>query len=195
MRNCDGPRCQIASDVGRAMRTTKVLYQVARISKLRPSFCTEADDFCASLFPPPRVFLAGPCPRQSSVLPLHPPFCKGGMGCQGCYKPQSPKKMKFSGARGLPQFLKKSSENAGANEDLSCGFPSIPGIALGVAPRNVAQVVRCHSENGISYSENGISNSESCSQNTPELSESSENGLFTPRAFFLKLGWSRLLIK
>ena len=52
------------------------------------------------------------------------------------------------------------------------------------------QVVRGHSENGISYSENGISNSESCSENTPELSESSENGLFTPRAFFLKLGWS-----
>ena len=54
----------------------------------------------------------------------------------------------------------------------------------------IAQVVGCHSENGISYSENGISNSESCSENTPELSESSENGLFTPRAFFLKLGWS-----
>ena len=54
----------------------------------------------------------------------------------------------------------------------------------------IDQVVRGHSENGISYSENGISNSESCSENTPELSESSENGLFTPRAFFLKLGWS-----
>ena len=33
------------------------------------------------------------------------------------------------------------------------------------------------------FPENGTSNS-------PELSESSENGLFTPRAFFLKLGWS-----
>ena len=54
----------------------------------------------------------------------------------------------------------------------------------------IDQVVRGHSENGISYSENGIFNSESCSENTPELSESSENGLFTPRAFFLKLGWS-----
>ena len=54
----------------------------------------------------------------------------------------------------------------------------------------IAQVVGCHSENRISYSENGILNSESCSENTPELSESSENGLFTPRAFFLKLGWS-----
>ena len=39
------------------------------------------------------------------------------------------------GARGPPQFLKKSSENVGANENLSCGFPSIPGIAPGVAPR------------------------------------------------------------
>ena len=39
----------------------------------------------------------------------------------------------------------------------------------------IAQVVGCHSENGIS-------NAESCSENTPELSESSENGLFTPRA-------------
>ena len=31
---------------------------------------------------------------------------------------------------------------------------------------------------------------ESCSENTPERSQSFENGLFTPRAFFLKLGWS-----
>ena len=30
----------------------------------------------------------------------------------------------------------------------------------------------------------GIFNSESCSENIPELSESSENGLFTPRALF-----------
>ena len=54
----------------------------------------------------------------------------------------------------------------------------------------IAQVVGCHSENRISYSEHGISNSESCSGNTPERSQSYENGLFTPRAFFLKLGWS-----
>ena len=33
-------------------------------------------------------------------------------------------------------------------------------------------------------------NSESCSENTPELSQSSGNGLSTLRAFFLKLGWS-----
>ena len=32
-------------------------------------------------------------------------------------------------------LLKKRSENVGANENLSRGFPSIPGIAPGVAPR------------------------------------------------------------
>ena len=61
----------------------------------------------------------------------------------------------------------------------------------------IAQVVRRHSENGISNSENCFLNSESCSENTPELSQSSENGLFALRAFFLKLGWfpgPRLLI-
>ena len=49
----------------------------------------------------------------------------------------------------------------------------------------IAQVVRRHSENGISHSKNQSLNYESCSENTPELSESSdlENGLFTPRAF------------
>ena len=36
---------------------------------------------------------------------------------------------------GTTPILKKRSENAGANENLSCGFPSIPGIAPGVAPR------------------------------------------------------------
>ena len=53
----------------------------------------------------------------------------------------------------------------------------------------IAQVVGRHSENGISHSENEISNSESCSENTPELSQSFENDLSSPRAFFLKLGW------
>ena len=78
-------------------------------------------------------------------------------------------------SRGPPQFLKKGSENAWANENLSCGFPSIPGIAPSVAPRilvffRIAQVVRHHSENGISHSENYFLNSESCSENTlPEL--------------------------
>ena len=48
----------------------------------------------------------------------------------------------------------------------------------------------CYSENGIFHSENHVLSSESCSENTLELSQSSENGLFTPRAFFLKLRWS-----
>ena len=69
-----------------------------------------------------------------------------------------------------------NSENRSGSCSENCGF-------------RIAEVVRGHSEKGISYSENGISNSESCSY-TPQLSESSENGLFTPRAFFLKLGWS-----
>ena len=41
----------------------------------------------------------------------------------------------ISGARRPPQLLEKRSENARANENLSCGFPSIPGIAPRVAPR------------------------------------------------------------
>ena len=90
-------------------------------------------------------------------------------------------------ARGPPQFSKKRSENGGANENLLCGFAAIPGIAPAVAPR-ILVLVLLKSRDAIP--ENGISNSESCSKNTPELSESSENGLFTPRAFFLKLGWS-----
>ena len=44
-------------------------------------------------------------------------------------------------ARGPPQFSKKRSENGGANENISCGFPSIPGIAPGVAPRIVVFVL------------------------------------------------------
>ena len=48
--------------------------------------------------------------------------------------------------------MKKRSENAGANENLSGGFAAIPGIAPRVAPRIVGfvfdQVVRGHSENG-----------------------------------------------
>ena len=46
-----------------------------------------------------------------------------------------------SGARGPPQFLKKRSENAGANENLSGGFAAIPGIAPRVAPRIVGFVL------------------------------------------------------
>ena len=42
-----------------------------------------------------------------------------------------------SSARGPPQFLKKRSENSGANENLSNGFAAIPGIAPRVAPRIV----------------------------------------------------------
>ena len=73
--------------------------------------------------------------------------------------------------------LKNSSKNTGANENLSCGLPSILGIAPGVAPRTVVFAL---------HSENYFRNSESCSENTPELSQSSENGLFSEslREFF-----------
>ena len=47
----------------------------------------------------------------------------------------------ISGAQGPPQFLKKRSENAGTNENLSGGFAAIPGIAPRVAPRIVGFVL------------------------------------------------------
>ena len=50
-------------------------------------------------------------------------------------------RVQLSGARGPPQFSKKRSENAGANENLSFGSPSIPGLAPGVAPRIVVFVL------------------------------------------------------
>ena len=69
-----------------------------------------------------------------------------------------------------------NSENRSGSCSEDCGF-------------RIAQVVS-HSESGISHSENYFLNSESCPENTPELSQSSENGLLTPRVFFLKLGLS-----
>ena len=55
--------------------------------------------------------------------------------------PKSCKNLKKSGARGPPQFLKKRSENAGANENISGGFAAIAGIAPRVAPRIVGFVL------------------------------------------------------
>ena len=55
----------------------------------------------------------------------------------------------------------------------------------------VERVLRRHSENGSSHSKNYFLNSESCSENALECSQSSEDGFFTPKAFFLKLGWSQ----
>ena len=73
-------------------------------------------------------------------------------------------------------WVRGNSGNRSESCSENCGF-------------RIDQVARGHSENGISYSENGISNSESCSENTLELSQSSENGVSAPRAFFLKSGW------
>ena len=82
----------------------------------------------------------------------------------------------------------------GANEHLSCRCPSIPGIAPGVAPRIVVfvllKVVSAIPRMEFRIPRITFLNSERCSENTLDLSESSENDLFTPRAFFLKLGLS-----
>ena len=92
-----------------------------------------------------------------------------------------------------PQFLKKRSENAGANENISCGFPSLPGIAPGVAPR-IMVFVLLKSWHAIPRMEFRIPRAAPRAapripQNSPRAPRNSD-GLFTPRAFFLKLGWS-----
>ena len=78
--------------------------------------------------------------------------------------------------RVLRQIAPESSPERSA-KSLSHSFFVVPFLS--------PKVVRCHSENGILilHSENQFLNSESCSENTPELSESFENGLVTPRAF------------
>ena len=85
---------------------------------------------------------------------------------------------------GATPILKKRFENEGSNENLSCGFPSISGVAPRVALRIVvfvfAQVVRCHSENGISHSENHFLNSDSCSENTPYHKAPPQKRSWTP---------------
>ena len=69
-------------------------------------------------------------PKKSS----RPRLCRlRGVGCGV--------RLQESGARGPPQFLKKRSENAGANENLSGGFAALPGIAPRVAPRIVGFVL------------------------------------------------------
>ena len=78
-----------------------------------------------------------------------------------------------------------NSGNRSGSGSENCGF-------------RIAQVLGCHSENGVSYTKNGISNSESCSEKTPELSESSEktpelsesseNGLFHSESVFPEIG-------
>ena len=99
-----------------------------------------------------------------------------------------------SGARGPPQFLKKRSENAGANENLSGGFAAIPGIAPRVAPRIVGFVL-IKSWEAIPRMEFRIPRMEfPIPRAVPRIPRNSPRAprmpLFTPRAFFLKLGWS-----
>ena len=98
-----------------------------------------------------------------------------------------------SGARGPPQFLKKRSQNAGANESLSCGFPSIPGIALGVAPRIVVFVL-LKSWDAIPRIEFRIPRMEFRSPRVapriPRNSPRAPRMAFHSESVFLKLGWS-----
>ena len=86
----------------------------------------------------------------------------------------------ISCTQGPPQFLKKTLREWRGQWKSFMWVPIISGNRSGSCSENcgfrIAQVVGCHSENGIS-------NSESCSENAPELSESSENGLFPPRPF------------
>ena len=84
--------------------------------------------------------------------------------CWSCYS--------FSScARGPPQFLRKRSEHAGANENVSSwvhiNSENRSGGCSADCGFRIAPVVRCHSENGIFHSENQFLNSESCSENTP----------------------------
>ena len=86
-------------------------------------------------------------------------------------------RINYSGSRGPPQFLKKRSENAGANENLSGGFAAIPGIAPRVAPRIVGFVL-IKSWEAIPRMEFRI----------PRMEFPIPRA--APIAFFLKLGWS-----
>ena len=93
----------------------------------------------------------------------------------------------YIGARAPPQLLKKRSENAWANETISCGFPSIPGIAPGVAPRVVVFVL-LKSCDAIPRMEFRIPRMEfQIPRAAPRILRNSPRapsmGLFTPREF------------
>ena len=92
---------------------------------------------------------------------------------------------------GHPNFAKKSSENERANENLSCGFPSIPGIAPGVAQRIVAFVL-LKSWDAIPRMEFRIPRMEfripRALREHPGTLRELREWPFTPRAFFPEIG-------
>ena len=92
-----------------------------------------------------------------------------------------------SGARGPPQFLKKTSENVWANEIFDLGShqfrESLQELLREFCFSHCTSCETPFREWDFAFREFFL-NSESCSENTPEPSQSSENGLFTPRAFF-----------
>ena len=79
---------------------------------------------------------------------------------------------RLSGARGPPQFWKKSSENLGWN-----GVQSILRVALRGAPRI-----------GFSHKLGCESHSESCSENAPEFQELLRECPFHSESVFFKIG-------
>ena len=69
-----------------------------------------------------------------------------------------------------------NSENRSGSCSENCGF-------------HIAQVVRCHSENGNSHSENQFLNSESCSEKTGTLRELRE-WPFHSESVFPEMNWA-----
>ena len=59
------------------------------------------------------------------------------MACESWPRSLNTSDWRFLALGDHPKSRKKRSENGGANENLSCGFPSIPGVAPGVAQRIV----------------------------------------------------------
>ena len=100
----------------------------------------------------------------------------------------------LSGARGSPQFLKKTLRECMGKWKYFMWVPPNSGNCSGSCSENcgfrIAQVVGCHSENGISYSENGISYSESYSENTQNSPRAPRMAFSLRELLFLKFGWS-----
>ena len=111
-----------------------------------------------------------------------------------CVAPKRRKELIFLARGDHPNSRKKPPRIQGQMKFL-VRVPTNSGNRSGSCSENcgfhIAQVVRRHSESGISYSENYFLNSESCSENTPELSQGSENGLSLRECFSRNWGVSQ----
>ena len=87
-----------------------------------------------------------------------------------------------------PSFRKKTLWECMGKWNIFMWVPSNSGNRSRSCSENcgfrIAQILRRHSENGISRSENYFPNSESCSENTPERSQSSKNWPFHSESVF-----------